>query len=442
MDTNIIAERVLDRVKAAGAAGDLIVDEGQSLSLKAQNGELEEYKVSSSQVFGLRIVKDDQVGTAYSEAADIDALNSMVDQALTNASYSKIEAHEKILSNSRTLETDDALLCPEDDAPIEAKIDLVLKLERELTQRDKVKNVPYNGFEDVTGQRHIFSSEGLSALSRARMCSTYAYALVEDGDNNVMEGVGQASRLFSGLNADEIINQTYANCMGILEGTPVPSKHYDVIFDEECQVDVFGVFAMMFSGKSAKDQVNPMRDKLGNQIADSRLSIFDTPLNLDGFGYTLFDAEGTAAERTCLIKGGHLQTLLHNSVTASHFNITTTGHASRGPKSTLGVSMHQMEISKGNDDISHLKQGEYLELTDLTGLHSGANPISGDFSFGASGYLCQDGERIQPVRGITVAGNFYEMLKKITKIGDQQFWNWQRSALMPSIRFADVAISG
>ena len=85
---------------------------------------------------------------------------------------------------------------------------------------------------------------------------------------------------------------------------------------------------------------------------------------------------------------------------------------------------------------------EYLLITDLTGLHSGANAISGDFSFGASGYLCKDGERIQAVRGITVAGNFYEMLNKIAMIGNQQHWDEGRSALMPGIRFSDVAISG
>jgi len=93
-------------------------------------------------------------------------------------------------------------------------------------------------------------------------------------------------------------------------------------------------------------------------------------------------------------------------------------------------------------DLTALHSGEYLKLTDLTGLHSGATAISGNFSFGASGYLCKDGERIQAVRGITVAGNFYEMLNKISMIGKQQYWNESRSALMPSIRFSDVAISG
>ena len=437
-----MAQQVLDQVTSAGAAGDLIIDEGETLSLKARDGELEEYKVSSSRIFGLRVIKDGHIGTAYSEAVDADALASMVGQALNNASFGKVESHENILPNSDQLKTDDALLCPQERVSIEHKIEMALDIESQLAAKDKIKNVPYNGIQDITSQRHIFSSAGLNALTRSRMCASYAYALAEDGENNAMQGSSQVSRLFSGLNAATIIDKTYEKCIGLLDGKPVPSKHYDVIFDTDCQPSVFGVFAMMFSGKAAKDGINPMRNKTGSVIADSRLTVYDHPLNADGFGYHLFDAEGTATEKTELIKSGCLQRLIHNSATASYFDTETTGHASRGPRSTLGVNLHQVEIAQGSEDLPTLHSGEYLELTDLTGLHSGANAISGNFSFGASGYLCKDGERIQAVRGITVAGNFYEMLNKISMIGNQQHWNEGRSALMPSIRFSDVAIAG
>jgi len=437
-----MAQQVLDQVTSAGAAGDLIIDEGETLSLKARDGELEEYKVSSSRIFGLRVIKDGHIGTAYSEAVDADALASMVGQALNNASFGKVESHENILPNSDQLKTDDALLCPQERVSIEHKIEMALDIESRLAAKDKIKNVPYNGIQDITSQRHIFSSAGLNALTRSRMCASYAYALAEDGENNAMQGSSQVSRLFSGLNAATIIDKTYEKCIGLLDGKPVPGKHYDVIFDTDCQPSVFGVFAMMFSGKAAKDGINPMRNKTGSVIADSRLTVYDHPLNADGFGYHLFDAEGTATEKTELIKSGCLQRLIHNSATASYFDTETTGHASRGPRSTLGVNLHQVEIAQGSEDLPTLHSGEYLELTDLTGLHSGSNAISGDFSFGASGYLCKDGERIQAVRGITVAGNFYEMLNKISMIGNQQHWNEGRSALMPSIRFSDVAIAG
>lgn len=436
------AEQIMNLVRTAGAAGDLIVDEGQSLSLKAREGELEEYKVSSSQVFGLRVIKDGRVGTAYSEASDADALSSMVEQALVNATFAAADLHEKILANTGSLKTDDTLLHPEDATEIEEKIELALNIERGLSKKDRVKNVPYNGVQDNSGERSVFTSVGLSAHSRVRQCACFAYALVEDGEKNAMEGAGQSGRLFADLNGDELIEKVHKNCLDILDGVPVPSKHYDVIFNNESQNGVFGVFASMFGGKSAKDGVNPMRDKVGEVIADSRLTIYDNPLLVDGFGYTLFDAEGTATGKTPLIVEGKLESLIHNSATASFFGVETTGHGSRGPKSTLGVSLHQMEIMAGEDNAEGLLSGEYLELTDLTGLHSGANPISGDFSFGASGFLCCDGERVQPVRGVTVAGNFYEMLKKISKIGDTQRWDWEKGTLSPSIRFADVAISG
>jgi PmbA protein len=441
-NTALMAEQVLDQVMSAGATGDLIIDEGETISLKACAGELEEYKVSSSRIFGLRVIKDGHIGTAYSEAVDADALKSLVGQALNNASFVKVESHENILPNSNQLKTDDELLCPQEQTSIDQKIQMALEIESKLNAKDKVKNVPYNGVQDIFSQRHIFSSAGLNALTRSRMYASYAYALVEDGEKTAMQGTSQVSRLFSGLNPSIIIDKAYEKCIGLLDGKPIPSKHYDVIFDKECQVSVFEVFSMMFSGKAAKDGINPMRDKIGSLIADSRLTIYDHPLNGDGFGYHLFDAEGTATEKSKLVVDGCLQTLIHNSATASYFDTNTTGHASRGPKSTLSVNLHQVEIAQGSEDLSTLHSGEYLEVTDLAGLHSGANAISGDFSFGASGYLCKNGERIQAVRGITVAGNFYEMLNNISMIGNQQSWDEGRSALMPSIRFSDVAISG
>ena len=436
------ANQVIDLVKAAGASGDLIIDQGESLSLKASDGELEEYKVSSSQIFGLRVIKDGKVGTAYSEAANSDALSSLVEQALTNASFTAIEVHENILSNEVTLKTDDLVLCPAEEVSIDEKVNFALKMESDLAAKDKVKNVPYNGVQDNTTQRHIFSSAGLNAYSKSRMCAAYAYALIEQGDKNAMEGIGQAARLFTALDANDIVEKAYTHTLNILDGSPVPSGHYDVIFDEEVQASLFGVFTLMFSGKSAKDGVNPMREKLGDSIADARLNLTDQPLSTEGFGYQLFDAEGTATQSTPLIVNGTLNTLIHNSATASFFDIQTTGHAARGPKSTMGVGLHQLEISAGSASPTDLFSGKYLMLTDLTGMHSGANAISGDFSFGASGFLYEDGQLRQPVRGVTVAANFYDMLNKISLIGDKQFWNWEKSALMPHLRFTDLAISG
>ena len=436
------AGRVLDRVTAAGAAGDLVVREEASLSLKAHGGALEEHKVKSTRIYGVRVIREDRAGVAYSEAADAASLDSMVDQALVNATYARADADEEIVDGDARLVTDDATLCPSDPTPVEEKIEAALFLERELTARDQVRNVPYNGVQDIIAEEHVFATTGRSAHGRSRLCAAYAYALVGDGEKDVLDGVQRGARRFDEVDMPEIVEETYRRCLALLHGEAIPSGRYDVLFDADCQAALFGVFSSMFSGKSAKDGINPLRDKVGERIAVEALTIRDAPQRTEGFGYALFDDEGLPAATTILVQDGCLRTLVHNSATAAHFDVPNTGNAARSPRSSLGVGLHQLEIAPGDVSAAALTGGETLEIVDLTGLHSGANPISGDFSFGAAGFLCRDGARERPVRNVTVAGNFFDLLQGIAAIGDEQRWNAERSALMARIRFADVAVSG
>ena len=436
------AHRVLERVTAAGATGDLIIHQDTSLSLKAHDGDLEEHKVNSTRVYGVRVIAGQRAGIAYSEAADAAALDSMVAQALQNAAFAREDSFETVSGSDGALDTDDAVLCRQDDVTVEAKIEAALAMERELAARDKVQNVPYNGVQDVTAERYVFTTGGHTAHSRARLCSAFAYALLKDGGNDVLDGVERVARRFDELDTTEVVEETYARCLALLDGEAVPSRHYDVVFDVECQAALFGAFATVFSGKAARDGISPLRERIGEKIGVDGLDIRDAPRRTDGFRYALFDGEGNATVTTTFVENGRLVTLAHNSATAGHFGVPNSGHASRSPKTSLGVALHQPEIGAGAVTESDLTSGEYLEIVDLSGLHSGTNAVSGDFSLGAAGFLCRDGERLRPVRNITVAGNFLDMLMKIVGIGDVQHWNADRSALTVRIRFGDMAISG
>lgn len=442
MTDNRRFETLLDKARTAGFDADLIIDRQQSLSLKARDGELEEQAVSDTCTLGLRVIKDDRVGLAYSEARDDAALDQLLHQALVNAEFSKPDPDQRIPDNAQTLTSDDALLCPDSRMSAEQRIDLALYLERTLAGRDRIRNVPYNGVSERTSERRLLSTRGLNARHRSRTNSLFAFALAADGDVTAMAGHGQAARTGEALNADTLIDRVHADAIDLLSGKPVPGKHYDVIFDIEAQAGLLSAFMSALSAKAAKDGVNPWRDQLGRTVASPGFNLTDEPDNTEGFGYRLFDAEGTACRTTPLIVNGELRTLLHNSATARHFEVETTGHAQRGPKSSLGVGAHQLAVAPGRGTRSDLTSGEYLLLTDLDGLHSGTNALTGDFSLGASGYLCRDGERVQAVRGITVAANFFELLKRIAVIGDTAEWNWRRSVKMPALRFGDVAISG
>lgn len=441
-DLDQAIDEVLTQVRAAGAEADLIVDEKESLSLKARAGELDEQAVSQSRIMGLRVVRDGRVGVAYSEAPDADARSWLVEQALLNAQHNRVSPHQQIAARAEHLMTDDALLCPDSTLSPEQRIEMLLSLEQALAEQPQIRNVPYNGFsEQVTG-RTVASTGGLRARSRQRMNFLYAYALAAEQDTTAMAGHGEAARRGETLEVAPLVTRIYQDATDLLQGKPVSTGRYAVCFAPDTQHELFSAFSMAWSGKSACDGLSPWRDRVLQKVASAGLTLLDEPHLTDGFGYALFDAEGTPTQATTLIAAGQLQTLLHNSATARELGAHNTGHAVRGPKSGLGVSTHQLSALPGSATQSELLAGEVLWLTQLQGVHSGANALSGDFSFGASGYLMRDGRRVQPVRGITVAGNFYQMLQAIEAIGQEQHWNWARSSYMPTLRFPDMAISG
>ncbi|MNQ55304.1 peptidase PmbA [compost metagenome] len=122
--------------------------------------------------------------------------------------------------------------------------------------------------------------------------------------------------------------------------------------------------------------------------------------------------------------------------------MASNGSAARSARSALDVTARHLVFGTGPHSEGEVQSGDYLELVKLDGLHSGADAVSGDFSFGASGFLCRDGVRVQPVRGITVAGNFYRLLGELEAVGDTLHHNDGKGFYAPLIRFGGLNIAG
>ncbi|EAR09582.1 TldD/PmbA family protein [Reinekea blandensis] len=442
MTQQSVAERLLNWAKDAGAEADLIVNESRSLSLKALNGALEEHNANSALTLGLRVVHENRVGTAYSEATDEDALRFMLDQALMNARYSEARPEEQIAPVSALEKAPPEDLNPEDETEIETRIQFAIELESRLAGKERIRNVPYNGVSDVIRSREVYSTQGAAVMQSERMQYAYAMPLAADGDDTAMQAAMQAGRHFGDLDLDALIDLAYRRSTELLGAGPVATGHYDVLFDANVQAQLFQAFSQMWSGKWAQDGINPFRDRLGKTVFDDRLTIVDRPRVTDGLAYAAFDAEGVPTQETQLVKQGCLTTLIHNTATGRHFGVSSTGHAARTAKTSLNVGLHQLFVLPGPDSEADLSADTYLVISKLDGLHSGINPVSGEFSCGASGALYRDGERVQMVRGITVAGNLYKMLNQVRAVGDSVRWDDQKQSCMAPIRFMELAVSG
>jgi PmbA protein len=134
-----------------------------------------------------------------------------------------------------------------------------------------------------------------------------------------------------------------------------------------------------------------------------------------------FDAEGSPTHRKAIIEKGVLNTLLYNLKTAAVAGKKTTGNASKaGYDSSVGIRPFTMYLEGGELTEEELlqKAGNGVYITDLSGLHAGADSISGDFSLQSAGYMIENGKKTRYVKSFTVAGNFYELLKNIVALAN------------------------
>lgn len=438
-----IVEKTIEIARKNGAdQADVILNTGSSFSISAQKKEIDKYKLSGSSVVGIRAIKDNKVGISYSEAMDDGALELAAKTAIDNAKNSDVNEFETI-----SIKSDEDLISKnkyeKDNSTTQEKIDFCLKLESEVYKRDsRIQSVPYNGFSEGESETYYMNSLGTFGYDSEFNMSCYTSALIHEGDLNSMHYHGVMGSKLKDLDLDACVNESLEHASNWLKAQPVKTGSYDVIFTPEEFVDVFYCFSNMFSAKAAWDKVNPFAEKLNKSVAFSELSIIDVPNYKDAFFTYEFDSEGVKRNDLTLIENGVLKNFYHNTSTANYFKTQTTGHASRGPKSSLGVGGTNKLIQAGSTSGSDIKSGEYLEIHALQGLHSGANSISGEFSFGASGYLCRDGKRIQPVKGITIAGNYHHMLMNIKAIGDVIHSNTRQSFFAPMIRFGGLSVAG
>jgi PmbA protein len=165
--------------------------------------------------------------------------------------------------------------------------------------------------------------------------------------------------------------------------------------------------------------------RLGESVAVPFLTLLDDPTNPDAYGASPFDAEGLASRRNVLVDAGVLNQFLQNSYTARRSGVASTANAVRGGfKGTPGVGARALSLAPGDRDQAALLRevGDGLLVQSVTGLHSGVNPTTGDFSVGIQGLMVRDGEIAEPVREATIASTLQRMLVDVVAVGGDREW--------------------
>jgi PmbA protein len=224
---------------------------------------------------------------------------------------------------------------------------------------------------------------------------------------------------------------------------PVPSGAYPVLLRHDVAASLLATFADAFSAESVQRGLSLLTGRLGEAIASPLVTLVDDPFLADGSASAPFDAEGVATVRKEVISSGVLTTYLHNLKTARKDGVRSTGNAARAShKAPVGVAPSNFVLSPGplqfGELVAAVENG--LLVTAVQGLHSGANPVSGDFSLGATGYRIVNGSITAPVDQITLAGNFFRLLAEVEAVGDDLDFTGSFGA--PTLRVRALSVAG
>jgi PmbA protein len=178
------------------------------------------------------------------------------------------------------------------------------------------------------------------------------------------------------------------------------------------------------NGESVLKGRSPFADRVGEQIASPLITLVDDPTNPDSLGADSHDGEGLATRRVPLIAGGVLQGFLHSTETGRRAGMASTASAVRGYRSTPSVGAQALAVSLGSSTLDDLVAGvdHGVLVRSMTGLHSGVNPVSGDFSVGVEGVMVRDGALAEPVREATVASTLQRLLLDVSAVGGEREW--------------------
>jgi PmbA protein len=248
------------------------------------------------------------------------------------------------------------------------------------------------------------------------------------------------------LDAEAIGGEAAERALALVGARQPASRRCPVVLDAFVAASFIGFIGAMLSAEAVQRGRSLFAGREGEVVADPVLAVADDGIDPDGPASAPFDGEGSPARRTALLQGGRLLTFLFDARTARKAGRASTGNASRGSyRSPPSVGTTNLIVEPGNEDLDGLVRlaGEGLYVTDVAGLHSGVNPVSGTFSVGASGRLIENGALGTPVRELTIASDLVSMLKAVRAVGSEARWvPFGGSVKAPPLLVGEMAVSG
>lgn len=440
-----LAERLVAQAKP-GEQIEVAVSSGTSTSVRVYQGEVESFTAADNQGVGIRVIRDGKQGFASAGTLQDQILAATLADARDNAGFAEADPHAGLAEPDGVDAVDIELWNDSvDRMSVEAKIELATELERQvLTKDSRISGVRTSSYSDGSGAFALASTAGIRAASRAVSASIGIQALAVDGDRTQTGFASDGARRPDLLDVSSVANRAVAQAVDLIGASKPTTAKVDLVFDPRMAATVFGLIASTLTGDKINKGRSPFVDRLGEQVGASMLTLVDDPTDHRSLGADSHDGEGLACRANTLVVNGVLAGYLYDAYHARRAGLASTGSAVRGTRGLPSPGLQALSVAPGNDgDLETLIAGvdTGILVFSLAGLHSGVNPVSGDFSVGVEGRMIRDGELAEPISECTVGSSLQRLLLDISKLGSDQTF-LPSGVSVPSLVIADVQMSG
>lgn len=441
-------QELADRVVALARPGEHVeafVARESETDIRVYEGEVEHFVGAQTEGLGIRVIRDGRTGFAYAGVLDDDAVAEVLAEARDNVEFGTPDEWAGLASPDGVDVIEQELWSEALAAyATDGKIALAKEVERLTLAKDSRVRVDSANYADVAVESAVATTTGIRRTGRENGCYVYVSTFADD-DGETQTGFGfSVGRSPHEFDLERAAHDAADRATRLLGATKPATKRTTVVLDPYVTASFLGIISSTLNGESVAKGRSLFKDRLGEQVANPIVTLIDDPTNPQAYTATDIDGEGLAARRNVLIDGGVLRQFVHNSYSARRVGAVSTGNAIRGGfKSTPGVGCLALQLVPGVRDQQALIAGvdDGILVQSVTGLHSGVNPISGDFSAGASGLSISNGQLGGPIREFTIASTLQRMLLDVVEIGNDVDWLPMRAAGVTLV-IRDVTMSG
>ena len=439
-----VAQRIVGWARD-GEQVEAFVVRSREVEIRVDGGDVEQLSSAEALGAGIRVIADHRQGFAYAGSLDEDGLAEVLDEARDNLTFGTPDEAFGLAEPDGVSPADiDTYREALATAPTDAKIALVVDLEQRIKSGDpRIRAARYVDYGDSISEVAVATTTGIAIERRGGSCSVSAMSIAGEGDGT-QTGFGfSVGRTLDDIDLEAAARDAIERAVRMLGARKPSTRRLTVLLDPIITAQFLGVAGSMLSGEAVLKGRSPFADRVGEEIASPIVTLVDDPTVAAAFSAATHDGEGLATRRNVLIDAGVLSGFNHNAYTARRMGTASTGSASRGFKTVPGVGCRALQLTLGTKTQAEMIAGieEGLLVQDVSGLHSGVNPVSGDFSAGAEGLVIRNGQLAEPVREITIASTIQRMLQDVVEVGKDVDW-LPMNAHGVSVAIADVTMSG